>query len=283
MELRSPKNPLVQAQKKLRRNPPFDEGKVIVEGVRLIEEALRSGVTFETLFFTANERVKLESLLSNLRASELSRDLTEGQITATEDFQSSEIVNKISNSYLVSEEVMKAVSLETTPPGLWGLAKISSIPLNFEKDIVVLCGVRDPGNAGTILRTAEAVDCSVFFSKDSVHPYHPKVVKGSMGSSFRVPADRGDFQPFLEKLKANSFEIVGTTPASGISFETWSPKNRFALLLGGETSGLPDDIKKWADKNLSIPLLGKVESLNVAIAAAVILFHARCRISRQSA
>lgn len=174
---------------------------------------------------------------------------------------------------------MKSVSLESTPPGLLAVVRIPAKPLTFEKSIVVLCSVRDPGNAGTLLRTAEAVDCSVFFSNDSVHPYHPKVVKGSMGSSFRVPSFRGEIAPFLKSLKEKSYEIVGTASVGGISYDQWSPKEKFALLLGGEASGLPVNLLSTVDTTLSIPLSGQVESLNVAVAGAVLLFEARRRKS----
>lgn len=245
-EIRSLKNPLVQTLKKLKRNPPADDGKVVIEGVRLIEEALRAGLHFETLFHTSQ-------------------------------FQS--FGGKAGNAYLVSDEVMKSVSLETTPPGLWGLIEIPKRPLTFDKDFAVLCGVRDPGNAGTIVRTAEAVDCSVFFSDDSVHPFHPKAVKGSMGSSFRVPVFRGELSNFLKTIKEKDFEILGAA-AGSMPYHQWEYRKKFALLLGNEAQGLPSELSFFIDQTLGIPLGGKVESLNVAVSAAVILFHSRLKRTR---
>jgi len=170
---------------------------------------------------------------------------------------------------------MKEVSLESTPPGLWALVEVPRSQLDYQRDFIVLCGVRDPGNAGTLVRTAEATGCSVFFSSDSVHPFHPKVVKGSMGSSFRTPLFQGDVLTFLRDLKTKSWDILGTKTTGAISYAQWPWKKRFALLLGSEAHGLPESLTSVVDADLQIPLAGDVESLNVAVSAAVILFHSR--------
>ncbi len=245
-------NPLIQKYRKLKAKLPTGDRKVVLEGTRLVLEGLKSGASFEALFYT-------QRFVHSDRAKALPENL----------------FARIPNGEAVSEEVMKSLSLEETPPGLWALVKVPLRDLGaLQNPVVVLCNVRDPGNAGSVIRTAEATGFSVWFSEESVHPLHPKVVKGSMGSIFRIPVEQGPLIPFLSRLKKKSWLLVGTQASGGNPYDMWKWKLPFAILLGGEANGLPPKVEPLLDLSVSIPLEGEVESLNLGSAAAVLLFQA---------
>lgn len=246
-------HPLIKRFRKLRGSLPGDSRTTLIEGIRLIEEGLDSRVEFEALFFTPR-------IGESERGREILRKLKSAAGECCE----------------VADEVMKSLSGEETPPGILAFVKVpegESHSLN--PPVLVLCGIRDPGNAGSLIRAAEGAGFSVRLSDDSVHPFHPKVVKGSMGSAFRVSIGRGALVPLLEKLKREKVALVGTRADSGVPYDRWNWTASTAVLLGGEAEGLPPGIEKYLDGAVSIPLLGKVESLNVAVAGGVLMFEAR--------
>lgn len=246
-------NSLIKEIRKRISKLPDPSRSVVIEGHRLVSEAFDSGASFEALFFTfAWEKSQGKSVL--LKA----------------------LCDKIPENDCVSEEVMRSLSLDESPAGLWALVQIPKEPSSStDGPLVVLCDVRDPGNAGTLVRTAEGAGASLWFSEVSVCPWHPKVVKASMGSVFRVPCRRGPVVPVLRKLKAQHRVLVGAESRGGIRYDTWDWKRPFALVLGGEAGGVPKAVRELLDVCVSIPLAGKVESLNVAAAGAVLLFHAK--------
>ena len=145
---------------------------------------------------------------------------------------------------------------------------------NKEKScIVVLDRLQDPGNLGTIVRTGEGAGISgVVMSSDCADIYNPKVIRSTMGSVFRVPfAIVDDLPQAVEKLKNSGI----TTYAAHLKGEIYS-KNAFekdvAFLIGNEARGLSDEVSKKADKLIKIPMAGKVESLNAAIATSILMY-----------
>lgn len=247
-------NPIIKKYRKISSKLPSTERKVVIEGLRLFSEALKSGVSFEALFFTPRwlESSQTKSLLGPMQS-------------------------RVPVFEAVSSEVMESLSLEETPSGLWALIEIGEhAPVAAVDRILVLCGVQDPGNAGTLIRCAEGAQASVWFSENSVHPFHPKVVKASMGSAFRLPVNRGPVLPFLARLKQEKRILVGTRSSGGVRYDQWNWTAPFALLLGNEAEGIPEEVHRMVDADVSIPLQGEVESLNVAAAGAVLLFEA-CR------
>jgi TrmH family RNA methyltransferase len=141
---------------------------------------------------------------------------------------------------------------------------------------LVLAGVSDPGNAGTLLRTAEAAGAgAVLFCDGSVDPYNPKCVRASAGSLFRVRVSTGGIAvKVLDQMRESGFSCVGTVVEGGLPPDEVDLRAPFALVLGNEAHGLPADLDRLLDVRLTIPMRGRVESLNVGMAGAVICFEA---------
>jgi TrmH family RNA methyltransferase len=141
---------------------------------------------------------------------------------------------------------------------------------------LVLAGVSDPGNAGTIMRTAEAAGAgALLFCDGSVDPYNPKCVRASAGSLFRVRVSTGGAGvDVLEKLRAGGFTRVGTSVSGGRAPDAVDLRGPVALALGNEAHGLPAGLDDQLDVRITIPMHGRVESLNVGMAGAVICFEA---------
>ncbi len=148
--------------------------------------------------------------------------------------------------------------------------------LEFGEEAVVLAldGVSDPGNVGTLIRTADWFGVSaVLLSKDSVELHNPKVVRATMGSVFRVPTyEVADLAAELTRLRGQGFNIFAAATEGDTSWEAWTAPGRKALVLGSEAVGLSDAIRAVADKTLAIPRTGGGESLNIGIAAGIFLF-----------
>lgn len=251
-------NPLIQQYRKLKQHLPDREGHLFLEGIRLIREAEKSAVSFETVFYTPR-----------MADSPAAKDLLDRCRRRQENIPAHE----------VSESVLEALSLEETPPGLLAIAKGPLMPFSTtaKHSVLVLCGLQDPGNAGALVRTAEACGSAVWFSEDSVHPSHPKVVKAGMGSLFRVPCGRGPIVSLLKSFRDEGRRLIGAKSSNGIPYTQMDWKSPFALFLGNEGAGLPPDVDGNLSHSVSIPMEGAIESLNVAVAGAIILFEAKRR------
>lgn len=143
-------------------------------------------------------------------------------------------------------------------------------------DFVVVCvDVRDPGNAGTVIRTADASGAgAVIFCDGSVDPTNPKTVRSSAGSLFHLPiVQGGDAASVLSALHDAGFTTTGTVVHAGIDYTSFSFDQRIALVLGNEASGLPDALIARLDAAVTIPMAGRAESLNVSVSAAVLCFE----------
>lgn len=249
----SRQNPLIKEYRQYRHKSLPGENRILVEGVRLVEEAWKSGALFEALFFTPE-------MLKKDRA---------GRLLNT-------IEPRARVFHQVSVEVLESLSHDETPSGIFAVVRIPPKPfVPGRLGVAVLCGVQDPGNAGSLLRCAEGSGFSVFFSEESVRPASPKVVKASMGAFFRVPLKRGAVIPFLEEIRDQGFQVVGTRAREGIPYNQADWRAPMAILLGGEAVGLPEALHPYVSQYVSIPLEGDGESLNVAAAGAVLLFEAK--------
>lgn len=186
---------------------------------------------------------------------------------------------------LVSDSVFKKISDTVTPQGILAIVKqknysVDDIIKNRKAEkscIVVLDRLQDPGNLGTIIRTGEGAGISgIIMSDDCADIYNPKVIRSTMGSIFRVPFAIADNLPeAVEKLKENGI----ITYAAHLKGEVYSKEGTFAkdcaLLIGNEARGLSDEVSAKADKLIKIPMEGKVESLNAAIATAILMYEVR--------
>lgn len=171
---------------------------------------------------------------------------------------------------LVTEEVMKKLSSLTTPPGILALAQKRKEYLTDR--ILLVENLSDPGNLGTILRSAEAFGFSVGIMGQSVDPYNPKAVQASMGSILRTPfahVYEDTFHLLCREMDVYAAALDSrATPYHAIDFP-----EKFAILIGSESHGLTEKAIQMATKTIYIPMAGKVESLNAGVAASILMQH----------
>ncbi|MFQ6001807.1 MAG: TrmH family RNA methyltransferase, partial [Anaerolineae bacterium] len=228
-----------------RRRGREKERLFIVEGVRLCEEVLRAGITPALLFYTPE--VAAEG--RGMRLLQALADLGK-------------------RGMAVSEEVMRAISDTQTPQGV--LAVVSILPKPPEEGLLLIVDrLRDPGNLGTILRSAWAAGVGqVVATKGTVDIYSPKVVRGAMGAHFHLslaPDKRWkEIEPLLEERQILLAEAKGEVAYHEVD---WSLPS--ALIIGGEAEGASEEAKRLAHKRVYIPMPGEAESLNAAVAASV--------------
>jgi TrmH family RNA methyltransferase len=185
----------------------------------------------------------------------------------------------------VSDDVMAKLTSTVTPPGLVGVAPYLDVAVDDlpEADCVaVLHAVRDPGNAGTILRSADASGAdAVVFSSDSVDPYNPKAVRASAGSLFHMPVVRGiETEVAVAALRARGMRVLAMDASGEADLYEIELTDPIAFLFGNEAWGLPAEVAALADQTVRVPILGRAESLNLAAAATVCLFD-RARRRRE--
>ncbi|HSE43450.1 MAG TPA: RNA methyltransferase [Acidobacteriota bacterium] len=218
----------------------------IIEGKRLFKEAVNSGMEITQIFVTKNG---FEDLI----------------------FKSSKDVA----TFIVPESLMSEISTVDTPPGIIAVAKRKmQSPIQLKSGFAAFAwSIRDPGNFGTIIRTAEASGCEfIACTNDNVDAYSPKVMRASMGSVFRIPIYTvEDPESYLSKQKSLGIRLCGLVPRNGENIFSKKLPERAMIILGGETTGIPESID--LDYKFSIPMLGAVESLNVGVAASVAFYQ----------
>ncbi|MGH2704011.1 MAG: TrmH family RNA methyltransferase [Actinomycetota bacterium] len=250
------RNPHVERARKLRKRGVRDKVRAfLVEGFTGLREALASGRPIEAVFAVEEARARVEEMLAaagrHLRVFE------------------------------VTPQVMRAISDATTPPGVIGITTFVDVPahelLDSELDLAVtLADIRDPGNLGTMLRTAWAVGAgAVFLGEGTVDAYNPKVVRAAAGAVFHVPFARIVALPWLlRRLGERGLQRVGADPKASRAYDRLDLTVPSVLVFGNEAWGLPREVEEELDLTASIPMRGAADSLNVAIAAALFLFEA---------
>ncbi|MGM0830403.1 MAG: TrmH family RNA methyltransferase [Bacillota bacterium] len=245
--IQSSKNPVVKQWKKLLTKKERDLTRTyIVEGFHLVEEALKQ------------EDSVLELIV--VEGTDLPQKWTVDSVTMT----------------MVSEEVGKALTDTETPQGVFAVCKQREDEHNIEKaaTFMLLDGLQDPGNIGTIIRTADAAGIDmVVLGKGTVDPYNPKVLRSAQGAHFHIPIIRRDLTEAIPELKERNIPVYGTALENGVEYTTIKPQSSYALIVGNEGNGMSKELLTETDKNLYIPIYGKSESLNVAIAAGILLYY----------
>lgn len=247
----SVQNPKVKQWTKLHNRKEREKtGLFLVEGPHLVEEALGCG-RVETLIL--EEEKDVPSWLDS-------------------------IPNPV-QQILVSSSVMKKIGETETPQGIVAVVRMEKEPLIPSEGFLYLLldRVQDPGNLGTLIRTADAAGFDgVVIGKGSADPYNGKSLRSSMGSLFHLPVFQIDAIKYLQDLRRNfpEVKIIGTSlqesrPYDGVSYE-----GSTVVVIGNEGSGVSPEVLKLADQNVIIPIYGKAESLNAAIAGSIIMYEA---------
>lgn len=229
------------------------QGVFLLEGTHLLEEAKATGQTLEVLCCTEAWQAHHP-------------DLYAWATTAAHRIE------------LVSEEVIKAIATTVSPDGVVATAaRMHHEPLNIASLGLVLETIQDPGNLGTMIRTAAAAGVEgLLVSQDSVDLDHPKVLRSSAGQWFRLPmAVSGDLEADLRSYRDRGVQIVATLPTAKLTYWEADFCKPTLILMGNEGAGLSSQLTEIADTPVRIPIAPGVESLNVAIAAALVLFEAQ--------
>jgi TrmH family RNA methyltransferase len=256
----SPSNPAVRAARKLARPSSRARagGRFLLEGPEGIRSALEAGHVPETLLATERAAARHAGLVNLAR-------------------QRGAQVN------LVAEPVLSALAATTTPQGLVAVLPTVARPLEAlpasPRLVCVLAEVRDPGNLGTVLRAADAFGAdAVVTTAGSVDPQSPKAARAAAGSLFHLPVVAGAPWPALRTaLRGRGLRLVGADPHAATTLDRAPLDEPVALVLGNEAHGLPAQVAADLDLVVRVPLAGRAESLNLAAAAAVLLYEATRR------
>ncbi|MFD0679699.1 MULTISPECIES: TrmH family RNA methyltransferase [unclassified Paenibacillus] len=234
------------------------QGQFIIEGVHLVQEALASGAAIDTLVY-AGERLR------ELPAGMLERAAAVGI-----------------ECLAVTEPVLSKCTDTLTPQAVFAvLRKLHWEPADLLESgvtpglVVVIDGMQDPGNLGTIIRSADAVGATgILLGKGTVDLYNPKTVRSTMGSMFHLPIAQGDLQLVLPEAAAHGVAVI-TTSLQGVSdcyeFDFRQP---VWFVIGNEGQGVSPEVTALTTEQIRIPMQGRAESLNAAMAATVVLFEA---------
>src|SRR5712671_1924657 len=255
---------LKELRQAFRRGELTSAGECAIEGVKLVEEAIRSGQRLTEIFFSESARPLAEKFLPQIGARV-------------------EIL-------LVPDSLFKSIVPSDAPQGVAALMKIrvlSADQLLQRSDVgpvIVAAGLQDPGNLGTILRSAEAFGAAgAFFTEGTVSPYNSKVLRGSAGSIFRLPVVQITSATLIPLLHQRGARLVATSSHQGTPLPeaTWTLP--LAIFIGNEGAGLSREVLHQMDETVVIRQAAQVESLNAGVAASIVLYEwARGRSGRSS-
>ena len=256
-------NPLVkQLRQAFAHSELTDAGDCAIEGLRILEEAIRSGLRFSSVFFRESAQSAAERLLPQIGAQ----------------VETLLLPDKLFDSLVPSE----------SPQGVAALVRLKQFSLEDVLErlqvgpIIALASLQDPGNLGTILRSAEAFgSAGVILGEGTVSPFNSKVVRASAGSIFRLPmihnqgkSAAAKLEEVCEKLRAPKVRLIATSSHKGTPLVQSDLKSPAAIFFGNEGSGFPRDLMAKMDESIAIPHTAQVESLNAGVAASIVLYEA---------
>ena len=251
MIITSKDNDLIKNIKKLKEKKHRDEtNSYIIEGIKIIEEAIDENADIEKIV-VCNE--------------------------INEEF-SKELLYKIAkyDVIYVSKNVFKLLTDVTNPQGILAvISKKQNTLVDFTKDFyLILDNIQDPGNMGTILRTADSINLNqIIIRQGSVDCYNPKVVRATMGAIFRVNiVESKDMVKTIKELKKHKIKIYATDLKTEKNIYSADYK-KSAVIIGNESNGVSEELLDLADEKIKIPMLGKTESLNAGVATGIILYE----------
>jgi TrmH family RNA methyltransferase len=248
-----------QLRQAFSRSELTESGDCAVEGLRIVEEAIRSGLRFQAVFFRESSQERAERLLPQ--------------------------IGERVDTLLLPDSLFDSVVPTESPQGVAALVRLKEFSLEdiLERrqvaPIVVLAGLQDPGNLGTILRSAEAFgSAGVILGEGTVSRFNWKAVRASAGSLFRLPIVQGrkggELTDVSERLQAQGVRLIATSSHKGTTLEVADFRRPVAVFLGNEGAGLPREMMAGMDETTVIPHAPQVESLNAGVAASIVLYEA---------
>ena len=251
-------NPQIKQARALRQKKTRNEtGLFLVEGIHHVGEAIAAGWDVESLLYAPE-----------LLNSAFGRELVSRVGTKPQP---------------VSPQVMASLADKENPQGIVAVVHQKMTKIGALEDFgkskkhikcAALVSPQDPGNVGTILRTLDAVDADALFLLDGgVELYHPTVVRSSMGTLFWKPVVQASFDEFLAWARSRNHQLIGTSAHGDVEYHTFVPDMSWILVLGNEQKGLSAEQISACDVTVSLPMKGRVSSLNLAVAAGVLLYQ----------
>lgn len=247
--IESTQNALVKYWKKLAttRKERERSGEFLVEGFHLVEEALKN--TEQVMQLIVREGVELPMLwpIDNVAIVE------------------------------VTAAVAKEFAETETSQGVFAVCKQPLLDVDVMatwRKVLLIDAVQDPGNIGTMIRTADAAGLdAVILGKGCADLYNPKTLRSAQGSHFHIPVIRGDLEEWIEQLQNNGVPVFGTAlDEDAVVYSDIEHTGAFAIMMGNEGSGIHPQLLSRTDQNIIIPILGQAESLNVAVATGIVLY-----------
>ena len=230
-----------------------EDGCCAIESVHLIEEAVRSGLRFKALFFSEAGRSRADRLLPQ--------------------------INKNVEAVVLPDEVFASAVATEHPQGVAALVHLKRHTLEEALGgqspvVLVAAGVQDPGNLGTMVRSAEAFGAAALITTGgTVSPYNSKVIRASAGSLFRLPVVAAKAGELLPALRARGLKLLATSSHKGTPLDEAELRGALAIFIGNEGAGLPRDLSGGMEEFVLIPHSPRVESLNAGIAASIVLYE----------
>ncbi len=232
-----------------------NSGECAIEGFRILEEAVRSGLRVRAVFFSKSAEPRAHKLLPQISSQ--------------------------AETLLLPDKLFSSAVPSQTPQGVAALINLKAftadevIEGSSPGPVLVIAGVQDPGNLGTIIRSAEAFRTKgILLGEGTVSPYNSKVVRASAGSVFRVPVAKLTLSSAVELLRASSFRLLATSSHKGVSLPEAELSGAVAVFIGNEGAGIDKKLLTQMDQLVMIPHSAKVESLNAGVAASIVLYEA---------
>lgn len=231
-----------QLRKLHKRKERERSGTFLIEGFHLIEEAHYSGWEILDIFTLANIELP-----------------------------------KIYESYpvtLLGDKVFNYVAQTTSPQGIVARVKMNEVALELSEKIILVDAIQEPGNLGTVIRTADAAGfSSVILGDNTVDPFNDKAIRATQGSLFHVSLEHQKLEKTIPLLQEKGYTVWGSALKNAEVYTQIKPSEKMALIVGNEGAGIQEPLLEIADSLVYIPIHGKAESLNVSVAAGVLMYY----------
>ena len=249
LEIESKNNNLFKEIKKLKeKKHRIKSNKYLIEGLRFVEEAIKSKVSIDSIIFTESFKEKNPDLFLKI----------------------------IENIKLIqmNETLLKQLCSTENPQGIVGVINMQNKELKSGELVVLVDKVQDPGNMGTIIRTAHAAGAAgIVMTKGTVDIYNDKTLRSTMGSIFYIPIVEDNSLDFVKSLKKEGYKLVVSSLQGKNNFFEENLQGKVMIAVGNEGNGVSDEVYDIADIKVKIPMPGEAESLNVAVATSIMIYE----------
>ncbi|ELC8464403.1 TrmH family RNA methyltransferase [Clostridium perfringens] len=249
LEIESKNNNLFKEIKKLKeKKHRIKSNKYLIEGLRFVEEAIKSKVSIDSIIFTESFNEKNPDLFLK--------------------------INENIKLIQMNEALLKQLCSTENPQGIVGVINMQNKELKSGELVVLVDKVQDPGNMGTIIRTAHAAGAAgIVMTKGTVDIYNDKTLRSTMGSIFYIPIVEDDSLDFVKSLKKEGYKLVVSSLQGKNNFFEENLQGKVMIAVGNEGNGVSEEVYDIADIKVKIPMPGEAESLNVAVATSIMIYE----------